>query len=310
MPQCKFPKAVVILMCLALMAIALNQANAQDTRHIKGELKIPEQGHKQILILADGSRMIGAITEISENEVILTGDFGETKIPIGSIKEIKDVEAASIKGDGDYWFPDPNRTRLYFGPTGYMLDRGKGYFADFYLFFPGFAYGLTNNISIGGGMSIFPGVDFDKQIFFFTPKIGVGNWNKLGVAAAAIIVRVPVVNIFEDEEDESSKWVGVLFGTGTYGSQNAHATFGLGYGFAAGELADKPAVLLGGQLRTSRRMALVTENWIFPEVDNPLVSYGVRFLGEGLSVDLALVNVLSEDAIFPGLPYIDFVWSF
>ncbi len=57
-------------------------------------------------------------------------------------------------------------------------------------------------------------------------------------------------------------------------------------------------------------MALVSENWIFPGVDVPVVSYGFRFFGEKMAVDLALFNVLDDDAIFPGIPYVDFVWNF
>lgn len=69
-------------------------------------------------------------------------------------------------------------------------------------------------------------------------------------------------------------------------------------------------VMFGGEKRLSRRMAVVTENWILPGVDDPLISYGIRFMGEKLSVDLALVNTLGEHAIFPGIPYINFVVKF
>ena len=41
-----------------------------------------------------------------------------------------------------------------------------------------------------------------------------------------------------------------------------------------------------------------------------MVSYGVRLFGEGLAVDMAFINVASEDAIFPGLPYVGFTWNF
>lgn len=34
------------------------------------------------------------------------------------------------------------------------------------------------------------------------------------------------------------------------------------------------------------------------------------FFGESLSVDVALVNLLGEDAILPGFPYVDFVFNF
>ena len=69
-------------------------------------------------------------------------------------------------------------------------------------------------------------------------------------------------------------------------------------------------LMLGGEKRLSKRTALVTENWLSPGVDQPLVSYGIRFFGEKLSVDLALITPLGADYIFPGMPYIDFVFHF
>lgn len=70
------------------------------------------------------------------------------------------------------------------------------------------------------------------------------------------------------------------------------------------------ATALGGEARFSRRAAFVTENWIFPGVDQPLISYGIHFFGEAISVDLALINTLGKGMPFPGFPYIDFVYNF
>lgn len=69
-------------------------------------------------------------------------------------------------------------------------------------------------------------------------------------------------------------------------------------------------IMVGGEARLSRRISFVTENWVFPGVDNPLISYGIRLFGEKLSVDLALINLIGEDFLFPGFPYIDFVYNF
>jgi len=231
--------------------------------------------------------------------------MGEMTIAKAKIREVKEVPVSSMKG-GQYWFPNPNRTRLYLGPTGRMLKKGEGYFTDFYVFFPGVAFGVTDNITLGGGVSLIPGLDVDHQLFYFTPKVGFKPSENLDLAASLIMVRVPGGDLDVDKP----KFVGVLFGTGTIGNDANSLTFGVGFGYADTELADKPAVNLGGELRIARRLSLVSENWVFPEVDNPLISYGVRFFGENLAVDLALFNVLGEDAIFPGVPFIDFVWNF
>ena len=67
--------------------------------------------------------------------------------------------------------------------------------------------------------------------------------------------------------------------------------------------------MLGGELRVGRRISLVTENWMVPELEGAMISYGIRFFGESLSADLGLVN-LSSEMVFPGIPYVDFVVSF
>ena len=205
---------------------------------------------------------------------------------------------------GSYWFPNPNTTRLYFAPTARTLKKGEGYFADYYIFFPSFAVGITDNITIGAGMSLIPGVSIDEQVYFFTPKVGLKATEKMHIAAGALILKFPNI------DDDDGPIVGILYGVTTFGSTDASLTAGLGFGFMDDEFADKPMVVIGGEKRISRRLSFVSENWILPGVDDVVISYGVRFFGEKLSVDLALVNVLNENAIFPGVPYIDFVFNF
>jgi hypothetical protein len=268
----------------------------------KEDLKIPDPDMVQIITLIDGSKLMGQITSIGDKEIIFKTELGDMTISIDKIKELKEIPKKAIK-DGGYWFENPNTTRLYFGPTGRMLERGKGYFSDVYIFFPGVSYGLTDNITIGGGMSLFPGVDMDDQIFYLTPKFGLKTSEKTSLAVGALIFALP-------EIDDESPTVGIAYGVGTYGDPDASITVGLGYGFVEDEVADKPMFIFGGEKRFARRLSFVTENWVFPGVDQPVISYGIRFFGEGLSVDLALFNVLDEDAIFPGVPYIDFVFNF
>lgn len=272
---------------------------AQEKTGAIPNLSIPDSIHMQILITKDGSANIGRIVEIKENEIQFETDFGKVTIPISKIEEIKEVPISAFR-DGKYWFPNPNATRLYFAPTARMLEQGEGYFSDYYLFFPGIAYGMTDNITIGGGISLFPGVDVNEQVFYFTSKVGLKATKDLNIAAGILLVKVP---------DESST-VGIFYGVSTYGTSDGSITAGFGYGFVDSDIAKKPMIMIGGEKRLSQRTAFVTENWIFPEVDQPLISYGFRFFGERLSVDLALLNTIGEEAFFPGFPYIDFVANF
>jgi hypothetical protein len=304
MDKRSFISAIWIGVCFCIIFLSTQGIYGQENKSIKDDLRIADPNHVQILTTRDGSTLIGRIVEIGASEIQFETELGKVTIPILKIKEIKEVPASSIK-NGKYWFPNPNATRLFFGPTGRMLKQGEGYFADYYLFFPAVAYAVTSNITIGGGMSLFPGVDIDKQIFYFTPKLGLKVAKNLDFATGALLIKVPD---FFDNED--SPIVGILYGVGTYGTLDRSITAGFGYGFVDKDFAEKPMIMIGGEQRLSRRMSLVSENWIFPGVDEPLVSYGMRFFGEALSVDLAFINILGEDAIFPGVPYIDFVFNF
>ena len=274
-----------------------------NAQHIKN-LAVPDSIHTQILVLKDGSRLIGRIVEIGESEIQFETSLGKLTILRSKIRDVEVIPSSSIK-NGTYWLPNPNNTRLYFGPTARNLKKGEGYFADYFFLFPGIAYGVTDNITIGGGMSIIPGIDISDQLFYFTPKIGGEISKNLNVAIGALIVTVP-----DSLDDDVPNTAGIFYTVGTYGTPDASVTAGIGYGYVEDEFADRPMVMVGGEKRLSRRISFVTENWMVPGVDNLIISYGVRFFGESLSVDLALVNILGEDSVFPGVPYIDFVYNF
>ncbi len=297
-------KRIDLIFVISLMVLTVvNTAYSSAPEDIMQQLKLPDAGNTQIITLKDGSSLVGQITHVGESEIKFSTELGEVTIEIDKITEIKEVPVSSFR-EGKYWFPDPNRTRLYFAPTARMLSAGEGYFSDYYLFFPGVAVGITDNITIGGGVSLFPFLEFGEQLFYFTPKVGLSAGKQVSLAAGALVVRIP------DDDWDDPVFVGILYGVGTVGSEDNSLSIGIGYGFAGDELADKPAVMIGGSSRVARRIALVTESWIIPGVDEPLISYGVRFFGEGVSVDLAFVNILGEHAMFPGIPYMTFVWNF
>ena len=263
----------------------------------------PDADHIQIVTTVNGSTRIGRIVRKTENKIEFKTDLMTVIIPISNVKQIEKIPVSSMR-NGEYWFPNPNATRLYFAPTARMLRKGKGYFADYYLFFPSVVYGITDNITIGGGVSLFPAAGVKDQLFYILPKIGIQITKRVNLAAGALVAKLPFADIT----------AGILYGVGTYGTTETSITAGVGYGFVYYDddsaTTDKPMLMLGGEKRLAKRTALVTENWLFPGADQPLGSYGIRFFGEKLSVDLAFLTPLGADYFFPGIPYIDFVSHF
>jgi hypothetical protein len=280
--------------------LGLYQANAKPA--LKGRLRLADSSFVQIVRTTDGSSNVGRITQIDSVYILLQTDVTGITIPIAKIIEIKESPLGSMM-NGEYWFSNPNATRLFFGPTAHMLKAGEGYFSDTYIFFPQVVVEITDFLTLGGGMSLFPGGEMDGQLFYIMPKIGLAMDEGFHLAGGALIINIPGFG-------NDSYNVGVVYSAVTVGDRNRSFTAGLGYGFADGELADSPMVMLGGEYRLSRRVSFVSENWLFPGMDQPLVSGGLRFFGEGLAVDLALINVLGDDMLVPGIPFIDFVYNF
>ncbi|MFH1008623.1 MAG: hypothetical protein V1800_14175 [Candidatus Latescibacterota bacterium] len=262
--------------------------------------QIPDSEHAQILTSNDGSVLYGRITAVFETEIEFATDIGILRIRAADIRSVQEVPQSAFRS-GEYWFPNPNSSRLYFAPKGRMLKKGTGYFQNIYVFFAGFAAGVTDNVTIGGGMSLFPGIGMDKQLFYLTPKVGIKATQSFDLAAGALVLNVP---------GDDAGTIGILYGVGTFGGENSNLTLGFGYGFVNSDFAEKPLVMVGYEGRTSRRTAFVSENWICPGIDDPFISYGFRFFGEKIAVDLAFLNMLGEEALFPGVPYVDFIYNF
>jgi hypothetical protein len=256
-----------------------------------------------VVKLRDGSSIIGRVVDVGSDSIQVTTSAGRLTLVRSAVVSMEEVRPGAMR-NGEYWFPNPNPTRLLFAPTGRMLKQGEGYFSDYYLFFVGGAAGLTNHVSIGGGMSVFPTTNFADNAFYFTPKVGLYDDGKLSVAAGALMAVAGAAS------GEGASF-GILYGVGTYGSPESSVTAGLGYGYSDGRLTDRPTLMFGGEARASRRTALVSENYVFPSSGaSSILSGGIRFFGEKLTVDLAILGYFGQGEHFGPVPYVDFVVNF
>jgi hypothetical protein len=217
----------------------------------------------------------------------------ELRVPLDNVKEIK--EAQGSVEEGEYWPEDPNQTRLFFGPTAKTIPQGSGYLAVYELIFPFLGVGITDSFVLAGGTPLLFG-DMDSRPFWIAPKLKVFDTGRTQGALGVLAVRV-------DDED-----AGLLYGVVTHGSQKSSLSVGLGYGYVEDDLAENPAVMLGGEIRMSPRVKLITENYIFPG-GSGVVSLGPRFFGRKLSADLGLAAPLGADEFF-AFPLINFVYNF
>jgi hypothetical protein len=297
---------LALILALGLAALLATPRDVYAQNPAAGDTTRADSAQTYVLRTRDGSLFVGRLIRATVDSVHFVSAGGPIVVPRSAVVELRQVGRGSMR-QGVYWAPNPNDTRLYIAPTGRMLAKGEGYFSDTYLFLLLFAGGLTSNFTLGAGLSIVPTDDFFRNnIYYLTPKVGLIQTPNVNTAAGAFIGFAG----WDLSGGDDIGSFGILYGVATFGSPDASITFGSGLAYGGGVFDDRGILMIGGEKRLSRRVSFVTENYIFFGEDVTPVSYGLRFFGETLSVDLALWNDFSGDAIFPGIPYVAFSVKF
>ena len=260
---------------------------------------------RQLITLRDGSTVLGRITHAWGDSARVESMAGTLILHRANVRSVKVVAASSIH-DGAYWPDDPNATRLFFAPTGRMLKKGEGYIANHWLFFMDGYSGVTDRFTLGGTMTLFPTANILKDnAYFISPKVAITQGEHVYTAIGAWLGGAP----FSDDAGAVNTF-GIAYGVATWGGPDAAYTLGAGYGFAEGKLARNPMAMVGGTKRISRRLAFVTENWIFPNAqDHPLISAGFRSIGDKVSWDFGGITVLGTSTTVI-VPWLGAAWKF
>ena len=78
-----------------------------------------------VMKLLDRTEYIGKfLQKDSTSVVIITNSGSKVEIPFDKIKSIEAVKSTNLK-KGVYWFPNPNATRYFFGPSAFNLKKGE-----------------------------------------------------------------------------------------------------------------------------------------------------------------------------------------
>jgi hypothetical protein len=291
-----------IVVVVALLSVLSGVATAQAPQGT-----VRDSLHTHVLRTRDGSTLIGRIVAEDADSIRFESNGALFALARSQIADLRAIEPGQFRS-GEYWFPDPHRTRLFLAPTARMLAQGEGYFSDTDLLLLIVAGGVTSRFTMGGGLSVVPSTSPQNNIFYITPKVGLIEQPNFGLAAGALVGFAGFEGI--EAKDRS---FGVLYGVGSIGSNDNHLDFLAGWGYTGGRVSGDPAIMVGGATRVARRISLLTENYFVPSVsDDALVSYGFRFFGEKLSVDLAFANAVGPNTklLFPGFPYVAFAFKF
>ena len=285
------------VLAFTILAATATSLTAQG-RPSRADVRVAGPSEVQEITLEDGSELIGRVVEVGPVVTIELVSGVEVAVPRSRIVELRTARGQVV--DGRFRRTDPNRTRLFFGPTGRNLERGSGYVAMYEVVMPFVAVAPSGRVLLAGGTPLFFGDD-SPRLVWLAPKVQLIRQETFQLAVGALAFWVL------GEEGSA----GIAYAVGTKGTPDRALSVGVGYGRVDGSLADRPAIMLGGEVRASNRVKLITENYVIPMDDESVVllALGPRFIGSGLTADLGLAVAVADGETF-GFPLVNFVWNF
>lgn len=286
----------ILFLLMMVLALSLQSSYAQEQ---------PTESPLYLIETKDGNEFIGRIIFEDEEVVQLqTEKFGEIKISRSDIRSMRRLEG-TLAQDGSIWVENPQATRYFWAPNGYGLRKGEGYYQNLWVLWNQASVGITDNISIGAGvvpLFLFAGT---STPVWLTPKVSVPIIkDRFNVGGGALVGTVV------GEEDMG---FGIVYGVSTLGSRDRNITFGLGYGYAAGEWAQSPMINVSGMLRISKNGYLLTENYYISlgggNEGISILSLGGRWMIRKVGLDFGLFVPVSEDLTtdsFVAFPWLGF----
>lgn len=279
-------RMTAVTMVLVLLGSAPAVAAAQDT---------PPTPPTYELKLTDGSRLYGTIEGVDEQTISFRTISGTLITP--ARRDIVSLDPVTgLVRDGEFLPEDPNRTRLFFGPTGRALPKGQVYFGTFQVMLPWVQVGVTDRFSIGGGTPLLFGFEESQRPFWITPRIQLVDRGGFHAGAGAMHILG-----FDGES------AGIVYGVTTTSNPSSSLTVGAGMAYSSnGNRA--PVVMIGGDYRVRRNLKLISENYVW-QGGRGYLTGGVRFIGDRLSADIGLALPLNAGDLFT-FPIVNFVYVF
>jgi hypothetical protein len=255
------------------------------------------------ITMKSGSVYKGYIIDQTPDYILLkTEDAGTLKLDKDLIKSIDSLEGKEFSKSTD-WFDNPLTYRYILSSSAFNLKRKEVTYRNIGILFNSFDWGVTDWFQVGAGFE-FISTTLGLPIFYINPKVSIPLGGKFRAGANVVYVNAVVLL-------DNFSGILLLEGVGTYGDEDRNITGGIGFLSFDGQFAQNPFLSINGMYRISNRLSLVSENHIMPLGRDgsyyPVFSYGVRFLGETLAVNLVLVNSPDIIRVFPiGLPFVDF----
>lgn len=252
----------------------------------------------------DGNQFVG--TKVSENDdniSLQTEKFGLIIIQKDDI--LKQTKLTSSDFSTEVLWPENTQSSRYFwSPNGFGLKKGEGYYQNIWIMFNQVSFGITNNFSLSAGLIplfFFGSNAASNTPFWIVPKVSIPlKKDKFNLGGGILAGSVGF---------KENVGFGIAYGLGTLGNRNNNLTFGLGYGYAAGEWANSPVITMSFMKRIGPRGYLLSENYFISTKDFSivLISMGGRTLIRSVGIDYGLFIPITNDlGTFIAIPWLGF----
>ena len=242
--------------------------------------------------MKNGDDFSGTIIKMDKEIIELKTANGIMQLIASNVKSIKPVDM-----NQRFSFANPHDTRYFFGPSAIPLEKGEGYYQNIFVLFNFANYGITENLSIGGGFEFLSTIT-GSPIWFLTPKLGFQVADNVYIGGGAIVAGFA-----------SEGFATLGYGAFTLGHADTNISLGVGYGIFEGEISDSPAIMLSGTHRVSNSISLLSENYLLSDVPYFGIQ-GIRLMSKKNSFDFGLIVSPAFFEEIPALPYVGYVRVF
>ena len=270
--------------------------NFNEEKFSQAETDTLKQEQIFIIKMNNGDEFKGHIIKKDNETFVIKTENGVLNLIASNVSSIENYDY-----EGKFEFANPHDSRYFFGPSGIPIKKGKGYYQNVMVTTNFVNYGITKNISIGGGFE-FISTAVGSPIWFLTPKVGFDISENIHVGGGFIMAGFAA---------EGTATLG--YGVFTLGGSETNLSIGAGYGLIDGNLSDYPAIMISGTHRVSKSISLLSENYMLPNRAGDAGYFGIhgiRTLSKKNAFDIGAMVIPAISEYIPALPYIGFVRAF
>ena len=208
--------------------------------------------NQYVISLTDGTTLSGQVlSQDSSRVVIKTNTIGTVYVPADRVLRMErgtvtDNSRGSRQNEA---YPNLFPQYLNFTSTAYQAERGRVYYRNSSFYFNQFDVGVTNNWSLGAGLSLFPIISFG----WITTKVSVPLGERARLAVQGQLIY-GVTDLFYRRGFNTNLIQGIL----SLGTSQNNVTIGLGF---SGERGSSGQLLTVGFVRKlSPLITFISEN--------------------------------------------------